>query len=562
MKIIKKQGSEFPGYKKVDYIQFNGTQQIDTGVYPDDTTKVQCKFVMTNYNGGCFIGGDTDSDSDNFRFFISGSTTYLDYGNGYGNRISGTYITSTTTIYETEFGNRYVKDLTTGTTKFSGGTVTLSERTYTIKICKNSDYGKIYYCKIYKGGILVRDYIPVLSNSTNTVGLLDKVNMVFYTDVNNNSFTYGQIIDEEDKYYCIKSSDNILYQPKLDGTEAITTMSGQTTPTISNNTLVGGSGYLTQGWDNTGLWKLQFEATADANSGNGIMLHAGTTNTRDYDLVCLTGDSAVYIYSNGSTTTVDDRYFPNQSSQNKLDSGWKTVEIEKISSNQIKITINGYSKTWTFPAMATYNIMQIGVDSWGGTAQLKNIVVTNGDTITKYYGINSNILYQPKLDGSEAIITMSGQNSPTIVNNTFTGYTSSGKGGSGYLSEGWDNTGLWQLTFKGRILDYTGNGLLLVCNSTQRDYNLINMTAEDHWRYNGSSSTKFSYSPSLYNSTMRNVTITKINSTTITIKVDTGSEVTIDGFTALSQTDRCYIGVDSWENGKYGVISDILVIKK
>ena len=174
---------------------------------------------------------------------------------------------------------------------------------------------------------------------------------------------------------------------------------------------------------------------------------------------------------------------------------------------------------------------------------------------------DSNILYAPKLDGTEQITTMSGQNSPTIVNNTFTGYTSSGKGGSGYLSEGWDNTCLWQLTFKGRIFGYSGDGLLLVCNSSQRDYNLINMSSEDYWRYNGSSSTKFSYSPSLYSSIMRNVTITKIDSTTITIKVDTGSEVTINGFTALSQTDRCYIGVDSWENRKYGIISDILVVK-
>lgn len=173
----------------------------------------------------------------------------------------------------------------------------------------------------------------------------------------------------------------------------------------------------------------------------------------------------------------------------------------------------------------------------------------------------SNILYAPALDGTEQITTMSGQRTPTIVNNTLTGYYSSGKGGSGYLSEGWDNTGLWQLTFKGRLFGYSGDGLLLVCNSSQRDYNLINMTSEDFWRYNGSSSTKFSYSPSLYSSTMRNVTITKINSTTITIKVDTGSEVMINGFTALSQTDRCYIGVDSWENGKYGIISDILVVK-
>lgn len=209
MKIIKKQGSEFPGYKKVDYIEYNGTQQINTGVYPDSTTTVQCKFVMTHYNGDTFIGNRGTGESNAFRFFRAGDgKTYLDYGSGLGgNRISGTYITSTTAIYECEFGNKYVKDLITGTIKFSGSTVSFNEKTFTIKIGDTKEYGIIYWCKIYKGGALVRDYIPVISDSTNTLGLLDKVNMVFYSDVNNNNFTYGQIIDEEDKYYWIKKVD-------------------------------------------------------------------------------------------------------------------------------------------------------------------------------------------------------------------------------------------------------------------------------------------------------------------------------------------------------------------
>lgn len=175
-------------------------------------------------------------------------------------------------------------------------------------------------------------------------------------------------------------------------------------------------------------------------------------------------------------------------------------------------------------------------------------------------GGGSNILYAPALDGTEQITTMSGQNSPHIENNTLTGYTASGNGGSGYLSEGWDNTGLWELTYKGRINGSDGYaGLLLVCNSNKRDYNLINTTRE-HWRYNGSSSRTFNYSPPIYGTTMHNIKITKTNSTTVVIKVDDGESVTINDFTALSQTNRCYIGVDSWKADRYGVISDILVV--
>ena len=354
-------------YIPVDYIQGTGPQWIDTEIYPDDTTIVQSKFVMTNYSGGTFIGRGTGSEADSFRFFRYNNSTYLDYGSGNDyNRIYGSFITSTSSIYEAEFGNRYVKDLSTGTTKFSSSTVSFSEKSYTIRIFDTNNYGIIYYLKIKKQGVWVRDFIPVYDTVTQKYGLYDNISGTFF-----------------------------------------------------------------------------------GNSGTGDL------------------------------------------------KGYKTV-----------------------------------------------------------------ILYQPALNGTEPITTMSNQNSPTITNNTLTGYTSSGNGGSGYLSEGWDNTGLWKLTFKGR-LNTPSSGIILVCDSTQRDYNLINLARKDFYRYNGSSSTTFSYSPTLYSDTMHDITITKTDSTTIKIKVDSGSEVTISGFTPLSQTDKCYIGVDSWSTGSsnYAIISDIKVVK-
>lgn len=196
----------------------------------------------------------------------------------------------------------------------------------------------------------------------------------------------------KNKYYYIKSSNNIIiYQPSLDGTEQITTMSGQTTPTISNNTLVGGSGYLTQGWDNTGLWKLSF--TAKANSGDcGIILHVSSNNSRDNNLLQLTGNSAIYGYQNSSTVISDDRYFTEIDSNNLLTKGWQDITYEKTGATTIKISMNGYSHTINWTTLQSYNTINIGVDSWGGTAQLKNIVVTNGDAIIKYYGIKSKLV--------------------------------------------------------------------------------------------------------------------------------------------------------------------------
>ena len=102
-------------------------------------------------------------------------------------------------------------------------------------------------------------------------------------------------------------------------------------------------------------------------------------------------------------------------------------------------------------------------------------------------GGGSNILYQPTLDGTEQITTMSGQNSPYITNNTLTGQISGQKGGSGYLTQGWDNTGLWKLNLNGFISN-SGGGIIIAMGTTQRDYNLVMIDASGSlWRYNGSS---------------------------------------------------------------------------
>lgn len=173
--------NDSPRYIPVDYIQGTGPQWIDTGIYPDDTTIVQSKFVMTNYSGGTFIGRGIDSESNSFRFFRYSNNTYLDYGSGDGyNRIYGSFITSTSSIYEAEFGNRYVKDLLTGITKFNSSTVSFSEKSYTIRIFDTNDYGIIYYLKIKKQGVWVRDFIPVYDTVTQKYGLYDRISNTFF----------------------------------------------------------------------------------------------------------------------------------------------------------------------------------------------------------------------------------------------------------------------------------------------------------------------------------------------------------------------------------------------
>lgn len=178
-------------YREVEYIRNSWTQYIDTGYYPNDKTTVQAKFIYTNYNWGAILGGSGNGEADQFRFFRYQNNTYLDYGswNGY-NRIYGSYITSTTDIYEVEFGNRYIKDIPTDTVKISWSTVSFSAKSYTFKILEgNGDFAKMYYVKIYDNWTLVRDLVPCYRVSDGEIWMYDLVNDVFYSNAWTGTFT-------------------------------------------------------------------------------------------------------------------------------------------------------------------------------------------------------------------------------------------------------------------------------------------------------------------------------------------------------------------------------------
>lgn len=178
-------------YQEVEYIWNSWTQYIDTGYYPNDKTTVQAKFIYTNYSWGLLLGGGTSSEADQLKLFRYQNNTYLDYGSwDRYNRIYGSYITSTTDIYEVEFGNRYVKDIPTDTVKISWSTVSFSAKSYTFKILYvGRDFAKMYYVKIYDNWTLVRDFVPCYRKSDNVIWMYDLVNKQFYTNAWSGTFT-------------------------------------------------------------------------------------------------------------------------------------------------------------------------------------------------------------------------------------------------------------------------------------------------------------------------------------------------------------------------------------
>ena len=149
--------------------------------YLTEDTKFIIKHRQTNGGGGRIIGDYNSNDHDDWRFFFFSSTLYYDF-------ITERKLTNKSIPMsepeEWEVGNYYIKDTASGVNLITGTTQTFSSRPDHLYIYHSggvgagesgSDYGQIWYIKIYKNNVLVRDFIPWTDMNGN-YGLYDKVN--------------------------------------------------------------------------------------------------------------------------------------------------------------------------------------------------------------------------------------------------------------------------------------------------------------------------------------------------------------------------------------------------
>ena len=182
------------GYKRLEYIQSTGTQYINTGFAPNQSTRVVCDTVFAAVSVGAWLFGARHENTD--RTF-----GFLTYQNNYRSDFD---TSSDGTITETQSG-RFTVDKDGNITKINGSTVKTAtagtfQCSHSLFLFANNNngtvggYGKatVYSCQIYDNGTLVRDFIPCRTPD-GTVGLWDNVNSVFYTNAGTGAFIGGPI---------------------------------------------------------------------------------------------------------------------------------------------------------------------------------------------------------------------------------------------------------------------------------------------------------------------------------------------------------------------------------
>lgn len=192
-------------YTILDYIECTGNQYIDTGFKANTTTtKFVGAFTPTQQVMGGLLGSRnyTSSGSSACNIFVT------DAGKFRGDWANGSYTAEIDYVVDT----KYEMEITRGTLVINDTTYSFPNResvdqlgNFLIGTFNNvtTPYtkgfvGYIHECKLYSNDILICNFVPVIRNSDNEVGMYDTVTNTFYTNAGVNSFIAGEKVVNDD----------------------------------------------------------------------------------------------------------------------------------------------------------------------------------------------------------------------------------------------------------------------------------------------------------------------------------------------------------------------------
>ena len=191
------------GYTELEYIESTGTQYIDTGFKPNNNTRVVMDADVTSNTTDwkALFSVRTNSTTGTFGIIWTSSQVYTPY---YGSLSSLKFTGIAQTGRRIYDQNKEKTTIGGQTLSYTNTAFQCSYNLYLLALCTAGTpnwhiSAKLYSCKMYDNGKLIRDYIPC-KNPSNAVGLYDIANSVFYGNAGTGAFTAGGEVDN-DKFY-------------------------------------------------------------------------------------------------------------------------------------------------------------------------------------------------------------------------------------------------------------------------------------------------------------------------------------------------------------------------
>ena len=199
------------GYTKLEYLQFNGAQWIDTGITPNQDSRVRVTAMPTSEAKGTgAIGGSyngTGWADKTFGIYFSGSNVlYFSYNSDTLIYIDNAYIKikmqkDVKYFFEIDKNKFYMNENLVGSASnatftsyesFKIGLIHVSNFNQSITYYDRYLIGRIYDFAMWDNGHLVRSMIPA-KNSSNVLGMYDTVTQTFFTNQGTGTFTAGPV---------------------------------------------------------------------------------------------------------------------------------------------------------------------------------------------------------------------------------------------------------------------------------------------------------------------------------------------------------------------------------
>ncbi len=192
-------------YTQLAYLESTGTQYINTGITPTNSTGVKVKFNRHIVSDQVVVGVLVSGNGGTLAANAGNNGLYLMFGESWDAAICGAAPTNNVdydiSINYMNYRRRYVDGVDTRNITNTLGTSNVMYAFAGNSRRDNSSVpnwffkGHIYYLKITEGSSIVRDFVPAQRNSDGVLGMYDLASNTFFTNQGSGTFVAGPVLD-------------------------------------------------------------------------------------------------------------------------------------------------------------------------------------------------------------------------------------------------------------------------------------------------------------------------------------------------------------------------------
>ena len=180
------------GYSRVDYIQFDGKQTVDTGIICNQNTKIQLAFTREQSTQHYMFGVASSNNTASVTAYMGGSWRF-------GNKSASKVPTTNANMIYSGLVDKSTVTITGGATEISGVNDFETVGSLLLGACRNSSgtvgasqfIGKILFFSMWEGDTQVQKLVPVTDGTV--FRFYDMVSKTFFDSITDTPLDGGNL---------------------------------------------------------------------------------------------------------------------------------------------------------------------------------------------------------------------------------------------------------------------------------------------------------------------------------------------------------------------------------